>query len=49
MRSGEILDILADDPTFDKDFDKFCHLASITLLESIRITPKITYYRVQVH
>lgn len=49
MCSGEILDILADDPTFDKDFDKFCHLASITLLESIRITPKITYYRVQVH
>ncbi len=48
MRSGEMLDILADDPTFDKDFQKFCHLASITLLTSTRITPTLTFYQVQV-
>lgn len=31
-QSGDQLTILADDPTFEKDFLQFCQLASITCL-----------------
>lgn len=33
MKTGELLDILADDPTFDKDFLRFCQLAQIELVK----------------
>ena len=29
MQAGEVLEILADDPTFAKDFAQFCHLAQV--------------------
>jgi len=29
MQTGEVLEILADDPTFTKDFAQFCQLAEI--------------------
>lgn len=32
MRKDQELTILADDPTFDEEFSKFCFLADITLL-----------------
>lgn len=48
MNAGETLDILADDPTFQKDFASFCQLASVICLDITRITPTTTYYRIQV-
>jgi len=29
MQTGEMLEILADDPTFTKDFAQFCQLAQV--------------------
>jgi TusA-related sulfurtransferase len=33
MKRGDRLVILADDETFDHEFDRFCQLADIKLLE----------------
>lgn len=34
MQAGEVLEILADDPTFAKDFAQFCHLAQVDWIQT---------------
>lgn len=45
---GDTVEILADDPTFQKDFMQFCQLASVSLIETTQITPTLSYYKIGV-